>query len=76
MLGIKSKVVVRGTLDLSGSKPQIQIDSVRAGNLPSSVAKPAVDLILNTGNLRTLDLDEHLISIQFTDGTATVGGGP
>ncbi len=76
VLGIKSKVVVRGTLDLSGAKPQIQIDSVRAGNLPSFVAKPAVDLILNTGNLRTLDLDEHLTSIQFSDGNATVHGAP
>jgi hypothetical protein len=76
VLGLKTRVVVRGTLDLSGSKPQIQIDSVRAGNLPSFIAKPAVDVILNTGDLRTLDLKEHLTSIQFSDGAATVGGGP
>jgi hypothetical protein len=76
ILGAKTKVVVRGTLDLSGSQPEIQIDSVRAGNLPSVIAKPAVDVVLNTGNLRTLDLKEHLTSIQFTDGAATVQGGP
>jgi len=74
--GLKSKVVVRGTLDLSGAKPKIQIDEVRAGNLPSSIAKPAVDAILNTGNFRTLDLNEKLISIQYTDGKATITGGP
>jgi hypothetical protein len=76
VLGAKTKVVVRGTLDLSGSSPRIQIDSVRAGNLPSFIAKPAVDLVLNTGDLRTLDLDEHLTGIQFSDGIAHVQGGP
>ncbi len=64
--GLKSKVVV----------PRIQIDEVRAGNLPSFIAKPAVDAILNTGNFRTLDLNEKLISIQYTDGKATITGGP
>jgi hypothetical protein len=76
VLGAKAKVIVRGTLDLSGPSPRIQIDSVRAGNLPSFIAKPAVDLILNTGDLRTLDIDEHLTGIQFGDGTANVQGGP
>jgi hypothetical protein len=76
VLGLTTKVVVRGTLDLSGDKPRIQIDSVRAGNLPSAVAKPAVDLILDTGNFRTLDIDEHLLRIEYGDGIARVTGGP
>jgi len=76
VIGLKTRVVVRGTLDLTGAKPRIKIDEVRAGNLPSSVAKPAVDLILNTGDFRTLDFKEKLTEIRYGDGSATVAGGP
>jgi hypothetical protein len=72
ILGLKSKVVVRGTLDVSGSQPQIVIQEVRAGNLPSAVAKPVVDAILNTGNLKTLDLGARIAPLQFSDGVVTV----
>ncbi|MPZ47925.1 MAG: hypothetical protein GEU75_01175 [Dehalococcoidia bacterium] len=74
--GLKGKIVVRGTLDLGGDKPGIQIDEIQAGNLPSALAKPAIDLILNTGNFRTLDLDVRLTSIEYGDGAATVTGEP
>jgi hypothetical protein len=74
--GLKSKVVVAGTLDLSGKEPRIQIDSLRAGSLPSAVAKPVIDLILNTGDFRTLRVGVKLLSIRFADGSATVAGGP
>ena len=70
--GIKSKVVAQGTLDLSGEKPRIQIDEIRAGNLPSAVAKPAIELVLNTGNLRTLDLGAPIKSITYSDGRVTI----
>src|SRR3972149_2889968 len=40
--GLSAKVVVKGTLDLSGDKPRIEIESVRAGSLPRAVAQPAV----------------------------------
>jgi hypothetical protein len=72
ILGLKSKVVVRGTLDLSGPQPRIQIDEVRAGSLPSSIAKPVVDTILDTGNFRTLNLREPIATIRYADGTVTV----
>ncbi len=75
-LGRDIKIVVSGTLDLSGAKPEIQIDSVRAGNLPGGIGTRAVDLVLNTGDLKTLNLDEHLTSITYTDGVANVQGGP
>ena len=76
MAGVSAKVVVKGTLDLSGDEPRIEIESVRAGSLPSAVAKPAVDLILDTGNVRTLDLDVNLTAIEFSDGQATLSGAP
>jgi hypothetical protein len=74
--GLKSKVVVEGTLDLSGSDPTIQIDEIRAGNLPNSVAKPAVDFLMDRGDFRTLRLRENLIVLVFTDGVATVTAEP
>ena len=76
VLGRKATVVISGTLDLSGELPRIQVDSIRAGNLPSAAAVPVVNLVLNSGHFRTLDLDQPLRSITFVDGTATVTGGP
>jgi hypothetical protein len=72
ILGLKSKVVVRGTLDLTGDQPRIQIDEVNAGNLPSAVAKPVIDAILDTGNFRTLDIDEPIGRLTYTEGSVTV----
>src|SRR3989304_3918379 len=39
--GLSAKIVVKGTLDLSGDKPRIEIESVRAGSLPSAAPNPA-----------------------------------
>jgi hypothetical protein len=72
ILGMKSKVVVRGTLDLSGPQPQIDIQSVRAGNLPSAAARPVVNAILNAGNLKTLDIAERITQLQYSDGSVAV----
>ena len=76
VLGRKATVVISGTIDLSGERPRIHVDSIRAGNLPSAAAVPVVNLVLDTGDFRTLDLDEPLRSISFVDETATVTGGP
>ena len=72
VLGLKTKVVVRGTLDLSGPQPVIDIQSVRAGNLPSAAARPVVNAILNVGNLKTLDIDERITQLVYTDGQVAV----
>jgi hypothetical protein len=72
ILGMKSTVVVRGTLDLSGPQPQIDIQQVRAGNLPSAAARPVVNAILNAGNLKTLDINERITQLVYTDGQVAV----
>ena len=76
ILGRHVNTVVRGTLDLSGPKPRIKITSVRAGSLPDAMARPIVNRILDAGDLRTLNLDEHLTGIRFDEGTAAIEGGP
>jgi hypothetical protein len=72
IMGLKSKVVVRGTLDLSGPQPEIVIQSVRAGNLPSAAAKPVVNAILNAGNLKTLDINERITQLTYSDAQVAV----
>lgn len=72
IMGLKSKVVVRGTLNLSGAQPEIEIQSVRAGNLPSAAARPVVNAILNAGNLKTLDINERITQLTYTDGQVAV----
>jgi hypothetical protein len=66
VLALNSKVVVRGTVDVSGPKPVVTILSVKAGNLPSSVAKPIVDRVIDAANIRTLDIDEHVTNVVFS----------
>ena len=76
ILGLKSKVVVRGTVDFSGPQPEVVILSVRAGRLPSSVAKPIVERVIDAANVRTVDIDEHVTSVEFAPdgGKVTVTG--
>jgi hypothetical protein len=76
LLGRDIQVVASGTLDLTGSQPEIKNNSVRAGNLPGKLSTWAVNLVLDVGNLKTLKLDKHLTAITFADGTTTISGGP
>jgi hypothetical protein len=49
---------------------------VKAGNLPSSVAKPIVNRILDAANVRTIDVDEHVTNVTITQGKTGVTAGP
>jgi hypothetical protein len=76
ILGLTSNVVVEGTLDLSSNEPRVQLNSVRAGNLPSFIARPAVEAVLNAAGVRDLDIGVRLTSVQYSDGTVGVQSGP
>jgi hypothetical protein len=73
---LDSKVLVKGTLDLSGDRPRLAVDSVEAGNLPSALAKPVIDQVLDRSGARTLDLSVPLRTISYADGRTTITGGP
>jgi len=73
-LGRDINVLVRGTLDLSGTKPRIHIMSVRAGNLPAFVATRLVNQVLDRSDVKTLNLSVPLKSVAIADGTATLTG--
>jgi hypothetical protein len=70
------RVLLRGTLDLSGDKPKIDIDTIKAGNFPGFGTTWIINNIIKKGDADILDMDEHLISLQIRDGSATLTGGP
>jgi hypothetical protein len=71
--GPDANVVVRGSLDISGDKPRIEIEEVRAGNLPGGIATPAVNAIIDSGVLE-LDLDIELTDVDFREGEIELEG--
>jgi hypothetical protein len=76
--GLNVHVLLRGTLDLSGNKPRIDVREIKAGNLPNLFG--GTDWIINNvvkkGNADILDVNPHLLSLEIKDGSATLTGGP
>jgi hypothetical protein len=71
-LGVTSNVLLRGRLDFDGERHRIDIDSVRIGNVPSFLAKPVVELLVDENDVRTLPLTENITDIEYGDGIAVV----
>jgi len=69
-------VLLRGTLDLSGSKPRIDVQTIKAGNFPGFGTSWILDNIIKKGNADVLNTDVHLTGLQITDGSATLTAGP
>jgi len=70
------KVLLRGTLDLSGPKPKIDVQTIKAGNFPGFGTTWIINNIIKRGDADILDLEPNLISLEITDGSATLTGGP
>ncbi len=69
-------VLLRGTLDLTGEKPKIDVQSIKAGNFPGFGTTWIITNIIKRGDADILDLEPHLISLEIGDGSATLVGGP
>ena len=68
-------LLARGTLDISGDRPKVEIESVRAGNLPGFV--PLGELLASLDDeARTLNLGVNLTSVAFSEEQVTLHGGP
>jgi hypothetical protein len=71
-------VVLRGTLDLSGAKPRIDVREIKAGNMPNLFG--GTDWIINNivkkSNADILDIEPRLTSVEIKDAAATLTGGP
>lgn len=76
-IGPNIAVRVKGSVDLSGEHPRTRIDSLRIGGLPGFVTHPFLGpmerLINDQANQIVLD---HRISVQISDGQATIIGQP
>ena len=68
-------LLIRGTLDISGNRPKIEIESVQAGNLPSLVPLEGMLAALDE-EARTLNLGVNLTAVIFSEERVTLQGGP
>ncbi len=74
-LGVDAEFVVTGSLDVSGDRPVLTIDSIDIGRVPDFVSDAVFDVILNEGD-RTLELDENLTEVRISDGLIRITGRP
>lgn len=76
--GVNAHVLMRGTLDLSGSKPRIDVREIKAGNMPSFFGDVdwIIKKVVKKGNADVLDLKPHITNINIKDGSATLTAGP
>ena len=68
-------LLVRGTLDLSGDLPRIEIDKIRGGNLPGFLPVGALVNAIDD-EAKTLDISVNLAGITYEDGVVTIQGAP
>ncbi|MEX2159167.1 MAG: hypothetical protein WEB04_07170 [Dehalococcoidia bacterium] len=70
-------VLVHGTLDLTGEKPEAEITDVDMGRLPGPVAGRIEDFITRLIDHETDDITlKHDYGLQFADGEVTITGQP
>ena len=74
--GLSSDVLVKGRLDVAGDQPTVQIDSIKAGNLPSFVAERLLDTVWEGEEARVVPVSLSIYSMEVTGGEAIVVVGP
>ncbi len=73
--GPNINVLLRGTLDLSGSKPRIDVRTIKAGNFPGFGTSWILNNIIKKGNADVLNIDAPLTGLKITDGSAALTAG-
>ena len=72
-------VLIRGTVDLRGEHPDIEIDEIKVGNLPGPLTGLVEGFIETLINDQEEELElalEHDYGITFGEGDITIGGQP
>ena len=69
------KVLLRGTLDLSGDKPRIDVQTIKAGNFPGLGTTWILDNVIKKSDADILDIKVPLTKLEISDGSATLTGG-
>ena len=68
-------ILIRGTLDLSGDLPLIDIDEIKGGNLPGFLPLAGLVNFIDDED-KTLKISVNLTGISFKDGEVTLLGAP
>jgi hypothetical protein len=76
LLGIGANVLVEGRLDVTGERPRVELDHVRAGRIPGFISRPLLDLLVDRDDVLTLSALENVSAIEYLDGEALVTIGP
>jgi hypothetical protein len=77
VFGLSVEVLVKGTLDLSGDKPEASIDDIEVGNVPDFMMAPVeaiVDRAIDEG-LSDLEID-HDYTLTLKEGSVELSGTP
>jgi hypothetical protein len=77
ILGLDTKVKIKGTLDLTGDAPEAKIDDIEIGNVPGFVTGLVEGLVEDAVDeaLENIDL-KHTYAPELTDGQAQINGQP
>ncbi len=68
-------ILIRGTLDLSGDLPLIDIDEIKGGNLPGFLPLAGLVNFIDDED-KALNISVNLTAITFRDGEVTLNGAP
>jgi hypothetical protein len=74
--GLSSKVLVRGTLNIDGPDPRVELDSIEVGNFPGFLSDKALDVLLKNRDVYTIPLAVTVTDLQVDDGEAIVTVAP
>lgn len=77
ILGLDTKVKIRGNLDLSGDSPEANIDDIEIGNVPGFVTGIIEGLVEDAVDEALEDIDlKHSYVPTLTEGQAQINGQP
>ena len=77
LLGVDTKVKIKGTMDLSGDHPVAKIDDIEIGNVPGFITDAIEGLVEDAVDeaLEEIDL-KHTYTPTLTEGEAQIDGQP
>ena len=72
VIGLAINVLAEGRVDVSGERPRIELEHVRAGRVPGFISAPLLDLFVDRNDVLTVPALEHVSAIEYGDGEALV----
>ena len=77
LLGVDTKVKIKGTMDLSGDHPVAKIDDIEIGNVPGFITGAIEGLVEDAVDEVVKEIDlKHTYTPTLTEGDARIDGQP